>query len=87
MKKVKVIERSEVKLKDLLGNDNPWGEEGCGAEKCIPCDEWHEDMHGKRGRCMKTIICYRITCRDCAEMGIKSVYIGEISRSGRNRAK
>ncbi|KAJ8021804.1 hypothetical protein HOLleu_39101 [Holothuria leucospilota] len=70
--KVKVVERSGTRLKNLLCKSNPFDREGCfDSTVCNLCKI-------KTGLCKKREVVYCIECIDC---GNNFKYIGETSRS------
>lgn len=70
--KVKVIERSGTRLKDLLCKSNPFDKDVCfDAAVCKLCKI-------KKGQCKKREVVYCIECNDCNG---EFKYIGETSRS------
>ena len=70
-------------MEHLLCRSDPWKEGLCGREECLMCASSEKDI----GRCRKTNIVYKITCRLCREKGKKMEYWGESSRSGYLRGK
>ena len=83
--KVKIVERGGTTMRQLLHQTNPWSEEFCGREGCLPCDSKEE---GKPSKCRKRNVVYRTSCTTCKKKGGKErIYIGESSRSSFERGK
>ena len=76
---IKVVERAGVKISSLLPGLKE--KENCEREDCF--------IHttGGRGNCNKENVVYKGECLECEDMGKKSVYIGESSRSAYVRGK
>ena len=68
LKKIKMVERGGVTVKDILTKTNPWSEEGCERNDCLPC----RGERGKGGNCQKENVVYRITCQECATRAVKA---------------
>ena len=84
--RVKIVERSGTMIKRMVVKSNPWAGGPCGAPECLVCK--HENGGGD---CKKRSVTYRTRCKTCFESGVKrgekleKVYIGESSRTGRER--
>ena len=84
--KVKIVERSGTMIKRIVVKSNPWAGGPCGMPECLVCK--HENGGGD---CKKRSITYRTRCETCYENGEKlgdnkeKIYIGESSRTGRER--
>ena len=74
---ITVMERGGRRLGQVLGTTVPGasGREGCGRERCFPCNT------GQEGVCRRTGVGYEITCTLCELNNIVAQYGGE---SGRN---
>ena len=78
--KVKIVERNGTTAKQLLHKSNPWAEGLCGRPDCYPCKT------GDVKDCFRRNILYSHQCKQCKADGIEKVYIGESSRSAKERA-
>ena len=78
IQRVKMVEKGGRKLSQLLIQKDPWKNEACGREKCLPC---RNDDEKKKGDCQKESITYRMKCEGCKESGKEAHYIGESSRT------
>ena len=78
---VKVMERSGIKIKDILHKKDPFRKAECGRNDCFVCES-----NGKgKGLCNKQNIKYRISCvENCKK---KDIYHGETSYSAFTRGK
>ena len=88
--RIKFIEKAGTKLKHILQNNDPFPEEICKDEKCLPCKSVTELSKGNRAQksnCKKNNIGYRIPCVTCEEKNIVKVYEGESSRNARIRGE
>ena len=60
-KRIKVVERSGIMLKDLIGRSDPWKNRGCTRSKCVPCQKGG----GKGGDCQREGVTYSVACQVC----------------------
>ena len=75
--KIKVVEQSGTKLKDLLHRKDPFKEQSCQRQDCFVCTS------GGKGNCRKENINYKISCTEnCYQ---KDVYQGETSYNAYTR--
>ena len=83
MPRMRYVERPGRTIGDSLIEKDPWYRlnGGCSKESCPVC-YWSK---GAGIRCSREGICYRIECVICGEMERVILYIGETSRSGRER--
>ena len=81
IKKVKIVERNGTQLQALLTRADPWGEDSCVREDCMVCTHNMD----KTPNCRTKNLTYRSTCRLCKAAGAKCSYLGETSRSLRER--
>ena len=82
-KKVKLVERADRIVKSILIRNNPWYQMECGRSKCIPCSQTDKET---ASGCSKRNVVYESSCGDCKLRGIKVRYIGETSRSLKERS-
>ncbi len=80
-KKVKVIERNGPQLQRLLVRSDPWSGGDCGRTDCVVCQVEGDN----RVDCRVTNCTYRTSCKLCEQEGSRSSYIGETSRSVKER--
>ena len=83
LKRIRVVERGGLKLKDLLAGD-PWSKECCERIDCLPCRE-KEKAGGVN--CQTENITYSISCKECKRQGRIALYWGESARTGYKRGK
>ena len=76
---IKVVEKAGVRIGTLLPGLQ--AKEDCERKNCMI------HMTGGRGRCNRENIVYQGHCLACRDIGKKSIYIGESSRSGYVRGK
>ena len=96
--RVRMTEAAGTPLSILLTSNNPWGEEDCQRDDCIPCSQGDE----RRMNCRRRNIMYESRCQECnkdedaksKKMGEirclragKGIYVGESSRSLYERSK
>ena len=76
---IKVVEKAGVRIGTILQGLKE--KEDCGRGNCM--------IHttGGRGRCDRENVVYQGHCLACRDIGRKSVYVGESSRSGYVRGK
>ena len=85
MPRIRYVENPGRALADTLVEKDPWYRLGGGCSRAFfPICYWAK---GKGIRCTKEGICYKLECLQCRqqETPILIVYIGETSRSGRER--
>ena len=77
--KVKIVEKSGRAVKNILHKSNPWVEEQCQREGCVPCET------GEKKSCFQMSILYSTQCVPCQKAGITKKYLGETARSAHER--
>ena len=77
IKRIKFVEKRGSSLIDLLVSGNPWGDQKCGREMCFIC----ENEKGNMTQCMKENALYKIICRECRKIEVRSEYWGETGRN------
>ena len=75
--KIRVVEKSGPSLKRKLVKSNPFPTQPCKTGFCYLCES------GSKVKCSKREVVYKIQCKTCK--GKKGVYIGETSRSIKER--
>ena len=85
LKRIRVVERGGVKLKDLLCVGDPWVGQRCERQEYLPCRGRENDSRGIH--CQKENITYIFTCLEWTKGGRKAVYWGETARNGFKRGK
>ena len=60
LKRIRVVERGGIKLKDLLCAGDPWSSEICEREECLPCGSRES---GGGINCQKENVTYTISCK------------------------
>ena len=94
--KLKVVENAGTSLGQMLSNKNPWAGSKCGRPDCFPCKQQTEHVEN----CGIQNVVYESRCNVCnlEEKGKKektledtrplpSIYVGESSRSLKERSK
>ena len=76
-RRIRIVERAGVSLKQKLFSSNPWAKEGCNREDCFPC----KSEGGEGGICRRENLTYKIDCMYCSKLGITKQYWGETSRT------
>ena len=79
--RIKIVERSGTKLKQLFHKSNPWSGENCQRDGCLVC--WSGQERG--GDCRRRNVVYRTSCLACRANGKESSYYGESSRTAFER--
>ena len=92
--KLKIIEKTGTKLKDLFSPTNIWKGSQCGREGCTTCNQGGEDLPD----CTRRSIVYESICTKgnpgakasgpfkSPETSVPSIYVGESARSIFERA-
>ena len=87
--RMKIVERTGTKIKDMFSLTNIWGGSQCGREECTTCTQGGEDLPD----CTRRSIVYESICVKCnsgaKDSGplrtpnptVPSIYVGESSRS------
>ena len=78
---IKVIERNGVQLQRVLTKSDPWSGVKCARPTCTVCRREEE----KTPTCSTSNITYKNSCKICQDRGTPACYIGESSRSLRER--
>ena len=76
-----MIEQNGPQLVRILTRSDPWANEKCERPQCVVCSMEDE----KTPNCEQSNLTYRTSCRLCDKLGTPSAYIGETSRSLRER--
>ena len=82
--RVKLVEKAGSKLTQLLTRSDPFGGQPCERMDCPPCAS--KSLTGKVFPCWKTNLTYKATCLRCQAGGVKAEYLGESSKSLRDRS-
>ena len=80
-KRVKVVERNGPQLVRLFTRSVPWAGEDCNRPQCKVCTKAED----KTPNCEQKNLTYKTSCKICDKVGTPSVYVGETSRSLRER--
>ena len=83
LRRIRVVERAGISLKNKLFSSNPWAKDGCGRNDCFPC----KPGAGEGGICRRENLTYVMTCGTCSVNGVRKVYWGETSRTLYQRGK
>ena len=82
-KRIRLLEETGMKIRDMLCTSDPWEGTPCLRPKCTTCQvEW-----GKAGACRARSLVYENICIPCREMKKVTRYIGETCRSLYERGK
>ena len=76
---MKVVERNGTRANQLLHKPNPWLNAKCQNTKCYPCE------NGDIFDCSKRNLVYTSSCIPCKEAEKPMYYVGETSRTSRER--
>ena len=71
--RVKVVERSGMKLEDILTNKDPWKGKDCQRENCFICSTKQLTEKNTNKDCTKRNITYEIRCLTCEAIEIGKV--------------
>ena len=71
--RLKIVERSGTKLKDLLTTSNPWRGEDCGRPSCLLCTTKNRTERNTKQCCRKRNLVYEIWCHDCSDRMEKEI--------------
>ena len=66
LRRIRIVERAGVSLKNKLFSSNPWAKDGCGRHDCFPCNPWA----GEGGVCRRENPTYAMTCCTCSFNGV-----------------
>ena len=92
--RIKVVERTGTKIKDMFSLTNVWGGSQCGREDCTTCTQGGEEIPD----CTRRSVLYESICTKCnsgardagplkvPNSDVPSIYVGESSRSIYERA-
>ena len=93
--KIKIVEKTGTKLKDIFPLTNLWEGSGCGRADCYTCQQGSEDLPN----CKKRNVIYESICALCNpaaggkgplkkyDGSTPSLYVGETARSLQERSK
>ena len=77
--RVKIVERNGTRANQLLHKPNPWSNARCQNAKCYPCE------NGDISDCSKRNLVYISSCIPCRKAEKPMYYVGETSRTSRER--
>ena len=87
-RRIKVLERGDDKVCDMVTNKYPLKETDCKRPGCLVCSSyWSQpestppEYRSRLGTCLTKGACYSITCVTCLLEHRKTRYIGETSRT------
>jgi hypothetical protein len=83
LRRIRIVERAGISLKNKLFSSNPWAKDGCSRDDCFPC----KPGAGEGGVCRRENLTYVMTCGTCSVNGVRKVYWGETSRTLYQRGK
>lgn len=81
LKKVKVVEGNSTHLQHTLTKQDPWNGEDCERPSCVICTSYGD----KKPDCRTRNTTYRTTCKLCMGESVAACFIGETSRSMKER--
>ena len=81
--KIKIVERSGVKLRSLLHKANPWGNVKCDKRECLVCSNPYNESFN----CDKRNVTYKTVCLKCKENFLKKEEAEEGSADDTEAAK
>ena len=85
--KVKVVEESGEKIKDILHTANPWKGEDCGREKCLLCRTKQITGKGLKSDCSKRSIVYETWCETCLRAEMDKIDLEDIEEEEKERKR
>ena len=85
--KVKVVEESGEKIKDILHTANPWKGEDCGREKCLLCRTKQITGKGLKSDCSKRSIVYETWCETCLRAEMDKIDLEDMEEEEKERKK
>ena len=62
---LKVVERSGLKLQDILCKSNPWDNSDCGRPNCFTCESSAKGEKLAYKSCFKRSVVYETWCESC----------------------
>ena len=65
--RVKIVERSGMKLEDLVAGKDPWRGGDCGRPNCFLCNTKNITEKEMKKDCTKRNVLYEIRCLSCEE--------------------
>ena len=65
--RIKIVEKTGVKLVDMLHRANPWAGEECGRNRCLLCETKKREVKKNSQDCHKRNCVYQTYCRTCTE--------------------
>ena len=80
---VKMVERAGMSIKNLIWTADPWGGVPCRSLDCGVCQ--NEDQ--EKQICGIRNVIYSNSCVTCKKSGREAVYVGETSRSLKERSR
>ena len=63
--RVKIVERTGVKLQDVLTKANPWKGQDCERKNCLLCHTKSKTGKNENQDCHKRSLVYEIKCLTC----------------------
>ena len=63
--RIKIVEKTGVKLVDMLHRANPWAGEECGRNRCLLCETKKREGKKNSQDCHKRNCVYQTYCRTC----------------------
>ena len=74
--KFKVVEKTGMKIEEILHKSNAWSDQKCGRNDCLLCNSAGEDE--RKGLCKRRNIVYETFCMTCHEKEKRKKEEGEI---------
>ena len=76
--RLKIIERTGVKIQDMLTKSNPWQGQDCLRQNCLLCNSKTRTGKATSQECMKRNIVYETTCATCEKMQLEELENSEL---------
>ena len=78
--KVRYVEEVGKSLGEMIVSNDPWANEGCKREECLPCET-------EKGKCMRQGALYTLECKECKLESKSTLYLGETARTPWDRGQ
>ena len=63
--RLKMVEKTGIKIQDLLTSSNSWSGQDCLRLRCWPCRSKEMTGNGKSQECSRRSLCYETLCLKC----------------------
>ena len=73
--RLKIVERSGLKLEDMLHKADPWQRQDCGPDRCLLCLTKQRTVKHSTQDCSRRSLVYETWCMTCLERNTKDARI------------